>query len=205
MTIVNGYATLEDLKAGPVANITSSDSVDDAFYEAVIEAASRDIDDICHRRFYSDSDATDRYYTAKDAAVLFVDDICSPSSDVTISIDLNGDGTFDQTFAVTDFTMEPFNAEADGLPYQKLIAIGQYSFPKGTIKGVKVNAKYGWTSVPTPIQKACLLHSYIIIKYYSTPLGLQSISPLGVQSLKVPNIDPRVMFLLSRYIKPVFG
>ncbi len=205
MTIVNGYCTLEDLKSKPVAGIDSSDSVDDSFYEAIIESASRDIDDLCHRRFYADSDEVARYFTSRSASTLFVDDMCSPSSDITVEIDINGDGTFDTIFAATDFTLEPYNASLDGEPYQKIVAIGQYNFPVNAVRGVRVTSKFGWPSVPTPIQKATLLQSYIISKYYATPLGLQSMSALGQMSLKVPTIDPRVVFLISRYVKPVFG
>lgn len=205
MTIVHGYATLAELKHPNRLKINDSDSVSDDMLEAIIEAVSRKIDDRCHRRFYADSDNADRYYTAQSVGVLFVDDIASPSSDVSIQIDVNGDGTFDETFAATDFALSPYNAQLDGVPYQKIEAIGQYSFPKNVVRGVKITAKFGWASVPTPIIQACLLQSERLFKRFATPLGSQSMTALGQMTLNIPALDPDVEFLISRYIKPVFG
>lgn len=207
MTIVNGYCTLDDLKHTNALNIDSSDSNSDDFLEAIIEAVSRLIDNKCHRVFYADSDDVVRYFTARTSTDLFVNDIASPSSDVTVEIDTNGDGTYDNTLASTDFILEPYNAELDGEPYQKITISdnGQFLFPAKVKKGVKVTAKWGWQSVPTPIQKGCLLQSERVFKRYSTPLGSESMTALGKMTLSIPSLDPDVEFLISRYIKPTFG
>ena len=208
MTITNGYCTLADVKHPNRLNINDSDSSTDAMLEGIIEAVSRRIDDECHRRFYSDSSATNRYYTAAESNYLFVDDIASPSSDVTIYTDTNGDGTFDDTWTASDFVLEPYNAETDGVPYQKIeISLsGSYLFPKRVPKGVKINSKFGWpTAPPKPIVQACSLQTERLYKRFATPLGSESMSALGRMTLSIPKLDPDVELLISRYIKPVFG
>jgi hypothetical protein len=202
------YASVTDLKHTNRLNFNDSDSVSDDMLEAIIEAVSRKIDDKCNRVFWADSDDVVRYYTATDSNFIFTKDIASPSSDVTVEIDTNGDGTYDNTLASTDFVLEPYNAEIDGVPYQKITvsSVGQHLFPSKVIKGVKVTAKWGWpTAVPPPIVQAVLLQSERLFKRFSTPLGSESMTALGKMTLTIPALDPDVEFLISRYIKVVWG
>lgn len=204
MTITNGYCTLTDVKDPSVLNFQSSDSYVDDLIEMAIEAVSRLIDDECHRFFYETS-STSFYYTAVQAGKIFVNDISSPSSDVTVEIDINGDGTIDTTFASTDFLLSPYNAPTLAVPYQCIEAVGQYSFPVKVNAGVKVTAKFGWSSVPKPIKAAAILQCARVFKRYSTPLGSESMTSLGKQTLTIPSLDPDVQRLISRYKKVVFG
>lgn len=202
------YASVADLKHTNRLNFNDSDSVSDDMLEAIIEAVSRKIDDKCNRVFWADSDDVIRYYTALNTNYVFTNDIASPSSDVTIEIDTNGDGTYDNTFTTADYALEPYNAEIDGVPYQKITVSsnGQFLFPKSVIKGVKVTAKWGWpNAVPPAIVQATLLQSERLFKRFSTPLGSESMTALGKMTLTIPSLDPDVEFLISRYIKVVFG
>ena len=209
MTILNGYCTVDDLKHTNRLNIENSDSNSDILLEGVIEAVSRRFDDACNRHFYFDSADVARYYTAGNSKSLFVDDIASQDSDtVTVEIDTNGDGTYDNTFAASDFVLEPYNANLDGVPYQKIevSSVGRYLFPVKVKKGVKVTAKWGWpTAVPKPIQQACMLQSERLFKRFSTPLGSESMTALGKMTLSIPTLDPDVELLISRYKRIVFG
>ena len=208
MTITNGYCTLAELKHSNRLNIASSDTDADDMLEAIIEAVSRNIDDICHRRFYADSSESARYYIAEKGSALFVDDIASPSSDVDIETDTNGDGIIEDTWTSSDFVLEPYNAEALGIPYQKVevSSNGQYIFPMKVKRGVKITAKWGWpTAAPNPVKQACLLQSERIFKRGSTPLGSESMTALGKQTLTIPSLDPDVERLISSYKKIVFG
>lgn len=207
MTITNGYATLADLKHQNRLNINTSDTATDAMLEAIIEAVSRHIDNVCNRRFYIDSSSQSRYYTARAGDYVFVEDIASTDSDVTVATDVNGDGVVDDTFSDSDFNLLPYSANGDGLPYQKIEIsdVGRYTFPKGVRKGVKITAKFGWPSVPTPITQACLLQSERIFKRFATPLGSESMTALGRMNLSIPSLDPDVEMLISRYKKPVWG
>jgi hypothetical protein len=83
---------------------------------------------------------------------------------------------------------------------------GQFSFPAKVRKGVKITAKWGWpTAVPPAIKQACLLQSSRLFKRFATPLGSESMTALGRMTLTIPNLDPDVQQLISRYIKPVWG
>lgn len=208
MTITNGYCTLDELKHQNRLNIESSDSFSDEMLEGVIEGVSRKFDDVCNRRFDADSSESARYYTAENSNYIFVDDIACPSSDVTIEVDTNADGTIEDTWATSDFVLAPYNAEALGVPYQKIeiSANGRYAFPIKVRKGVKVTAKWGWpTAVPKPIKQACLLQSERLFKRFATPIGSESMTAFGKQTLTIPSLDPDVESLIGPYKKVVFG
>lgn len=209
MTITNGYCTLDELKHKARLTIESSDSGYDDMLEGVIEAVSRKIDDACNRRFYADSSNTARYFTASHSDYLFPGDIASRSSDsMIVEIDVNGDGTYDNTFADNDYVLEPYNADLDNVPFQKIeiSSVGQFLFPAKVKKGVKITAKWGWpSSVPLPIKQACLLQSERLYKRFATPLGSESISVIGRMTLSIPALDVDVETLISRYKKIVFG
>jgi hypothetical protein len=208
MTIVHGYCDLAELKHPNRLGIQDSDSDSNVLLEGVIEAVSRRIDDECNRRFWQDSDEVTRYYTASHSGYIFTDDIASPSSDITILTDGKGDGTYSDTWTLSDYSLEPYNAEQDGVPYQKIESSnnGQFLFPAKVKRGVKITAKWGWPSgPPKPIIQATLLQSERLFKRFSTPLGSESMSALGRMTLSIPALDPDVELLISRYKKIVFG
>jgi len=210
MTITNGYCTLADLKHPNRLNINDSDSTSDDMLEGVIEAISRLIDDETNRPhgYFADTSNTARKFTAIDSTFLFVDDIASRSSDsMIIEIDTNGDGTYDNTFADSDFMLVPYNASLDGVPYVKIEISdnGQYLFPKKVKGGVRVTAKWGYPSTPPQIKQACLLQSERLFKRFATPLGSESMTALGRMTLSIPSLDPDVCQLLDGFRKIVFG
>jgi hypothetical protein len=195
--ITNGYATLAELRAR-LGITDGSDTTDDAVIEAVIEAVSREIDKYCGRRFYvTDSDET-RYFTAEFSDVLFAGDIVSISS---LQSDEDGDRTYEETWATTDYDLLPFNAALDNEPYTRLgiTPDGDYAFP--TIpKAVKIVGKWGWPAVPDAINEACLLQSIRIFKRKDAPFGVVGSADLG-QLQVISRIDPDVKMLLDQYRK----
>ncbi len=205
MTITNGYCTLDDIKHTNRLNFNDSDSVSDDMLEGVIEAVSRKIDDACNRFFYQTTSQS-RWYQTNNANYVFVDDI-SASSDVTVEIDNNDDGTADVTLTSANYILEPYNAELQGIPYQKITIrkSGQYLLPSRMDMAVKVTAIFGWSSVPKPIAQACMLQCERLFKRFSTPLGSESMTALGKMTLSIPSLDPDVEDLISRYKKIVFG
>lgn len=208
MTITNGYCTLDELKHKARLMIESSDSGYDEMLEGVIEDASREIDNICHRYFYTDADSDDpevRYFTALSPNQLFVDDIRTATG-LEIAIDQNEDGVIDTTLTTADYVLEPANAIALGEPYQK-ISLRPTStwFPKGVLNGVRVTAHYGWSAVPRPINQKTLLWAERLYKRFATPIGSESMTALGKQILSIPAEDGDIKAGISRYIKPVWG
>jgi Phage QLRG family, putative DNA packaging. len=132
---VNGYATLSDVKAA--ARIT--DSIDDSLLEIAIESSSRDIDAYTERVFFSSgATAVARVYIPQDIYLVETDDIISVT---TIKSDSGGNGTFDITWAATDYQLEPLNGLAGGIstPTTRIRAIGDYLWPVYEPRNVNSN------------------------------------------------------------------
>ena len=194
--ITNGYTTLAKLKSQSGLDLLSADQ--DVILEEVIEAVSRAIDNYCGRKFYLTSE--NRYYTPQDGTTLYVDDIGSTSS-LSVYTDEDGDGTFEVTWAATDFNAAPYNALSNGEAFNMIETApgGSYSFPTVN-RSTKIFAFFGFP-VPKPIAAACLLWSERLFKRYAAPLGTASMSALGEIRLTVNQFDPDVKQLLDAYVR----
>jgi hypothetical protein len=115
---------------------------------------------------------------------------------------------FNQTWAVTDFQLEPLNGVAGGLtqPFTRIRAIGDYLFPVWSVNGtfsnkagVQVAGSFGWSAIPTAIKQAAILLSMRQYKRYDSPLGVAGFSDLGV--IRVGRVDPDVEALLMPFKK----
>lgn len=202
MAITNGYATLVEVKHADVLNFSNTDH--DATLELVIEAVSRAIDNHCGRRFFVASET--RYYTAESAWRLDVDDVSDVAATASFALytDDDGDGTYENTWAATDFNAAPFNAALDGFPYTAIetTPLGNYRFPH-TRKGVKVTGPFGFTAVPKPVNRACVLQSARLFKRYVTPLGVSGATAVGTITFTMPKLDPDVEAMLRPYVRLV--
>lgn len=196
MTITNGYTTLIKLKSQSGLDLESVDQ--DYILEEVIEAVSRAIDNYCGRRFYLTSE--NQYYTPQDGQTLYVNDIGSTSS-VSVYTDEDGDGTFEITWADTDFNLAPYNALLNNEAYTMIETAtgGSYTFPTSK-RSTKIFAFFGFTA-PKPIAAACLLWSERLFKRYAAPLGTASMSALGEIRLTVNGFDPDVKAMLEPYVR----
>lgn len=193
MTITNGYCTLDQLKS--VLRVT--DTVDDLLFETRIDEASRVIDDYCNRRFYADATATARIYVATQTDCVFVDDISSTTG-LVVKTDSAGDGTYATTLGASDFQTEPLNALTRGLPINQLVTTASGAFPTSSAPaGVQVTAKWGWPSVPTPVQSACVILAGRLVKRGDSLLGVAGFGDLG--AITVRSIDPDVQRMLAPY------
>lgn len=151
---------LTDEAAGDTVTITDvTDPVDDAIFESVVEAASRAIDIHCARFFYTNA-VQARFFTADDGDLLFLpDDLISIDSSGLVTDD-DGDRTYENTWATTDYILLPANANTDGKPYTmiEIDPYGGFSFPVGVRRGVKITGTWGYAaSVPVGIKEVCLL------------------------------------------------
>lgn len=208
MAISNGYATLSDVKAA--ARIT--DAIDDSLLEIAIESASREIDSYCERVFYqtgSTAVPAVRVYVPEDLFVVETDDIVSVT---TLRSDSNGDGTFDQTWAVSDYQLEPLNGIAGGIttPYTRIRAVGTYVFPTYEPRNVdagqasvQVTGVFGFASIPVAIKQATILSALRLYKRFESPTGVLGFSDVGV--VRVGRVDPDVERLIGPYRKVRMG
>lgn len=213
MAIVNGYATLAEVKAA--ARIT--DSVDDALLELAIESSSRMIDGYCERVFYTTGSAVTRYYSADSNLVVTIDDVAGTAITVQTSSAL--DGNYDVTWQDSDLQLEPLNRIASGLtfPVTRLRAVGDYLFPADTSDffpggrpipageaGVKVTAVFGFgTAIPAAVRQAAILSSLRQFKRYDSPLGVAGFGDMG--AVRVGKVDPDIQAMLAPFRKTAPG
>ena len=200
MAITNGYTTLADVKAA----LRITDSVDDSLIEIAIESASREIDGYCNRVFYSTSGT--RVYQPQDAFVCQTDDIIS----ITTLKTSDNAQSYNNTWATTDFQLEPLNGVSGGLvqPATRIRAVGDYLFPIWTIGStynnfapVQIVGVFGWSAVPTAVKQAAILLAMRQFKRYDSPLGVAGFGDLG--AIRVGRVDPDVQALLDPFRKAV--
>lgn len=194
---MSNYTTGSAVKAA--ARIT--DSVDDALINAAIESASRLIDGYCGRSFFGGGTAT-RLFVASDDFVVQIDDMAGTAG-LVIATDLEADGSFNTTWDLTDYQLEPLNQIADGLtswPYTRIRAIGDYLWPiSGGEALVRVTSnQWGWPSIPDPIEQACVIQSLRIFKRLDSPLGVLGFGDMGVVRVG-RSLDPDVAQMIDPY------
>jgi hypothetical protein len=201
MTITNGYATRNQVKAA--LRIGTADTLDDDLIDNCVGAASRLIDGYCNRRFWQSGTAEARVFQAEDSFYCSIDDIAGTA--LTLKTSSQSDGTFDVTWKVSDYQLEPLNGNLDGLTwaYDKIRAIGDYLFPTvnanyGEQALVQVTAIFGWPSVPEPVTQATIIQASRIFKRYDSPLGVAGFGDLG--AIRVSRfLDPDMAQLVEPY------
>ena len=206
MALVNAYATLAEVKAA--ARIT--DSIDDSLLETAIESSSRDIDAYTERVFFNTgATAVTRIYIPENIFLLETDDIISVTS---IKSDTTGEGGFDQTWASTDYQLEPLNGIVGGIatPFTRVRAVGDYLWPiyeprdiNAGQASVQIVARFGFASIPSAIKQATILSSLRAYKRYESPTGVLGFSDMGV--VRVGRLDPDVERLIQPYRKIRFA
>jgi len=201
MAITNGYATRNQVKAA--LRIGTADTVDDDLIDNCAGAASRLIDGYCNRKFWAVGSATSRVYQADNEFYCNIDDISGTAITLKTS-SFPGNG-FDVTWTVTDYQLEPLNANLDGLTwsYDKIRAVGDYLFPTvnanyGEQALVQVTANFGWPSVPEPVTQATIIQASRLFKRYDSPLGVAGFGDMG--AIRVSRaLDPDVAQLVEPY------
>lgn len=208
MTIANGYVTLPVFKdyLFPAGNAGDDQN---SQMEAAIEAASREIDRYCGRRFYLDGSATARYYQPEGLRCVKTDDIATTSG-LVVQIDTSNDGTYGTTVGASAYLALPVNRESGGiagLPWREiqLLNAGGYYFPSGTERPpAKITAVWGWAAVPTPIVTACKIKAARLFRRAMTPEGIAAGESFG--AIRITQYeDPDVTMLLGPYRRAGYG
>lgn len=203
MAITNGYCTLADITAE--LPITSGTTTYDSKLETAVEAASRQIDGFCGRRFWQDSTLITRTYFADSPTECHVDDI-STSTGLVVTVDDGDDGTFSTTLTITtNFILLPVNAgyESPVWPYTaiRIVDSGASRFPVYTSgrPGVSVTAKFGWPAVPTDVKKACIIQAVQLFKSSEAAFGGLNFD--GSVFRVRDSLNPMAAQLLEKYVK----
>lgn len=200
MAIVNGYATLAEVKA----RLSITDTADDAILEAIIEAVSRSIDATTGRRFWKDASAVTRALTAEFTDLLYVPDLVSIT---TLKTDENGDRTYEVTWATTDYDTEPEGGIVGGITGWPITAIRaradsssqQRSFPRDR-RAVEISGIWGWNAIPDAINEAALIQSARLHKRKDAPFGVAGSGEFG-QTTFIARLDPDVKILVAPFVK----
>ena len=206
--MTNGYTTLAFMRAELGYKI-AADTDDDAAIERSVEAASRQIDGWCGRKFWVDGSAVAREFYADSPRLCCVDDI-SEITALVVKIDEDANGTFERTLTIsTDFILLPANAadQTPVWPYTEIVLADNYTFPiwSNGRPGVQVTAKFGWPAVPDDIEKACVIQAEMLFKAKDAPLGVAGFDQMGSAMRVRSDLHPMAKSLLAPYRKPAVG
>jgi hypothetical protein len=196
------YITVEDLKEY-LGNVQHSNL--DSVCELAVSTASRAIEAHCGRRFYPDDTATARTYRVVDPYCVIVDDFWTTTG-LAIASDNGNDGTYETTWASTEYTLYPLNqirAGQEGWAYNEIRTNGTRWFPCSTHRtSLQVTAKWGWEEVPAQVQNATKLYAARLVQRSNSPEGIAGGFETAIRVSS--RIDPDVSILLAPFKRP-FG
>jgi hypothetical protein len=194
------YATSDEFKV--FIGIPTADTVDNAAITLALDAATTQIDTWCDRVFTADGAVTTRDYLVTNTKELDIDPV-STLTGLIVATDDNADGTYETTWTIgTDFRIEPVNATAAGVPWDRLVALGTRWFPKNTYRpGVRVTAKFGWPggTVPQAVKLATLIQASRLFKRKDAPFGVAGAVEFGSELRLLNEVDRDAQNLLRRY------
>ena len=132
---MNAYADVETFKSAEFADV--SQGTEQARFRRYLEAASRYLDKRCERFFYCWEGA--RYYDGA-TRLMDIDDILSIT---TLKLDEDGDATFEETMATTDYLLYPLNRFPK--EWIEISSDSDYgSFASGIKRGVEITGVFGY-------------------------------------------------------------
>lgn len=126
------------------------------------------------------------------------------TTNLAVKTDDGDDGTFETTWASTDYQLEPLNL-LDGdtySPYWLIRAVDGRTFPTGNRRAaLQVTAAWGWTAVPDDVKQAALIKAARIWSRRESPQGVAGFGEFGVVRISRAQ-DPDVADLLSPFRQP---
>lgn len=193
------YATSDEFKV--FVGIPPADTIDNAAITLALDAASAQVDGWCDRTFTVDVSPTSRDYMVVDTVRLDVDPIATLTG-LVVATDPDGDGTFDVTWAASDYRVEPINAAAAGWPWDRIVAVGPRWFPRNLYRPtVRVTATFGWPggTVPQAVKLATLIQASRLFKRKDAPFGVAGSVEFGSEMRLLNELDRDAQNLLRRY------
>lgn len=164
------------------------------------------IDNFCSRRFWIDTADATRYYTATSSGLILIDDLATVT---TVATDVDSAGTFTESLVEnTDYYFEPLNAAADGVARTRLIVHPKSSFVDFPYqrRAVRVVGKFGWPTVPIPIQQAASIQaSKLLRRAREAPFGIVTLGIDQGVAMRISQLDPDVAALITPYAKAFFA
>jgi hypothetical protein len=171
MALVNTYVTMPEIKG----RLGIPDQQDDTSIDPAINHACRAIDVWCAQIFYDAGTDSAKQFAATDPYCL---EVLPFSALTSIETDTGNDGTFATTWAATDYELDVFGGDYatvfGDVPYNKIRAIGSYTFPtcNRRRRTVQVTAQWGWATTPGNVKEAAAILSVDLWKRKDTPFGI---------------------------------
>lgn len=195
------YCTSVELKA--YERIPDTD--DDAQVALAISAASRAVDRTANRQFGLVASAEDRYYTPRwdRRRCRWVVDIDDVQTAVGLLVFADLDGSGDYATALTDYVaLKPVNAAVEAKPWTQMVVLPTSPVsPCADEDSVAVTAKFGWTTVPTPVKQATLLQASRFLKRKDAPFGVAGSPDAGSELRLLAKVDPDVAVILGPFTR----
>lgn len=195
------YVTIDEVKAQ--LGIDLSDTADDLELTDACYAASRWIDEYTERFFYQTTSEA-RTFVPGDLWCLKLPEFCDLVSVDTFKTDSGGDGTFETTWATSDYQLLPVNpsARAESRPYTAVKAVGSRTFP-WIVPGVaarddlvQITGVWGWPAVPYAVKQAARLIAAEMYRIKDAPLG---VAGEGEFAIPINTTTQRAKSLLGPY------
>lgn len=202
MALGDAYVTLVELKA--YLGITGS--ANDTQLDDARNAATEAIELHCERQFNKTTSATARVFYPQSCGWARVNDFHTTTG-LVIQTDNGDDGTFETTWATTDYQLEPLNGIVDGRsgwPYYTIRTRSPAAnrFPMtGSGAPLQVTAQWGWTAVPYGVKQAAYYLAVDLFKLRETQFGVMGAGEWGLVRVKD---NPKAEKLLYPYcVEPV--
>jgi hypothetical protein len=203
VTITNGYCTRPQLKT--YLGIAASSNDRDDLLDDAVNTASRAVESHCGRVFFDAGSATARTFAPFDRYRVWVDEF-STTSGLIIKTDADDDGSFETTWASTDYELEPVGGVVNGVagwPYRMIRAVDSYQFVVGTgmarRQTLQVTARWGWAAVPELVRQSTLQVASEVYRRKDAPFGVAQTVDFGPLRLS-SDVVRGVSALLERFV-----
>jgi hypothetical protein len=192
------YMSLAEFKLQ--IGIASADTTDDSALQSCLDAADQLINNYVDSKVgFGVTSSQTRYYTATRWDYVLTDPIVTVTA---LSTDINGTGTYSQTWSANDYVLAPRNAALDSRPYTEIdvspFSGGLLNFPTGYLE-VKVVGTFGWPSVPAAIKQAAGIQAGAIFSSKTAPFGIVGSSDLGGVLTMRSALHPEARILIEPY------
>lgn len=193
---MTGYCTVAELR-GQLND--SGNRLDATELQNSIDAASREIDQYCHRRFDLDAGVSARVYPGGACLPLLIDDVGSSSG---LLVETTLDGTTYATVAASNYELQPLNADVispTAYAWWWLAESPAYTTVWAWSRRIRVTARWGWSAAPAQVKQATLLRAAALFKRQDATYGVAGFGEFGVVRIR---LDPDVAALLAPLVKP---
>ncbi|WP_211288847.1 hypothetical protein [Actinophytocola xinjiangensis] len=109
--------------------------------------------------------------------------------------------------AVVGPVLRPRNAGPEGRPWTELAIPDAFAVGArfGQPDGVRVTARFGWTTVPVAVEQASLLQASRLVARRSAPFGVAGSPEVGSEMRLLAKVDPDVAVTLDGYRRRVWA